>query len=106
VQGGTTAEGVHLGAMAGTVDIVQRCFTGMEARGDVLRFNPMLPTELPEVRFSVHYRGHRFDVTISRECFRIAARPGPAGPVKLGLRDKVVDLEPGNTVEIDLEPVL
>jgi alpha,alpha-trehalase len=106
VQGGTTAEGVHLGAMAGTVDIVQRCFTGMEARGDVLRFNPMLPTELPEVRFSVHYRGHRFDVTIARECFRIAARPGPAGAVKLGLRDKVVDLEPGNTVEIDLEPVL
>ena len=106
VQGGTTAEGVHLGAMAGTVDIVQRCFTGMEARGDVLRFNPTLPTELPEVRFSVHYRGHRVEVTITQEQFRIATRPGPARPIKLGLRDKVVDLEPGGTVEIDLEPVL
>ena len=106
VQGGTTAEGVHLGAMAGTVDIVQRCLTGMEARGDVLRFNPTLPTELPEVRFSVHYRGQRMDVTITQERFRIATRPGPARPIKLGLRDKVVDLEPGGTVEIDLEPVL
>jgi trehalose/maltose hydrolase-like predicted phosphorylase len=106
VQGGTTAEGVHLGAMAGTVDIVQRCFTGMEARGDVLRFNPMLPTELPEVRFSVHYRGHRVDVTITQERFRIATRPGLAPPIKLGLRDKVVDLEPGGIVEIDLEPVI
>jgi len=106
VQGGTTAEGVHLGAMAGTVDIVQRCFTGMEARGDVLRFNPTLPTELPDVRFSVHYRGHRVDVTITQEHFWIATRPGPAPPIKLGLRDKVVDLEPGGVVEIDLEPVL
>ena len=33
VQGGTTAEGIHLGAMAGTVDIVLRCLTGMRARG-------------------------------------------------------------------------
>jgi len=106
VQGGTTAEGVHLGAMAGTVDIVQRCFSGMEARGDVLRFNPALPTELSELRFSAHYRGHRVEVTITPEHFRISTRPGTARPIKLGLRDKVVDLEPGGTVEIDLEPVL
>ena len=28
IQGGTTAEGVHLGAMAGCVDLLQRCFAG------------------------------------------------------------------------------
>ncbi len=28
IQGGTTGEGIHLGAMAGTVDLIQRCFTG------------------------------------------------------------------------------
>jgi hypothetical protein len=32
VQGGTTPEGIHLGAMAGTVDLVQRCFGGVEIR--------------------------------------------------------------------------
>ncbi len=37
VQQGTTAEGVHLGAMAGTVDLLQRVSTGIEVRGDVLR---------------------------------------------------------------------
>jgi trehalose/maltose hydrolase-like predicted phosphorylase len=31
IQGGTTAEGVHLAAMAGSVDLLQRCFTGLEA---------------------------------------------------------------------------
>jgi alpha,alpha-trehalase len=108
VQGGTTAEGVHLGAMAGTVDIVQRAFSGMRARGDVLWFDPALPAELPELRFSAHYRGHRVDVTITGERFRITNRPGPARPVRLGLRDrvrdKVIDLEPGGTVELKLEP--
>ena len=46
VQGGTTAEGIHLGAMVGAVDIVLRCLTGMQARGDVLCFDPLLPPEL------------------------------------------------------------
>ncbi|MDJ0498279.1 MAG: glycoside hydrolase family 65 protein, partial [Acidimicrobiia bacterium] len=32
IQGGTTPEGIHLGAMAGTVDLVQRGFTGLETR--------------------------------------------------------------------------
>jgi alpha,alpha-trehalase len=105
VQGGTTAEGVHLGAMAGTVDIVQRAFSGMAAQGDVLWFDPALPVELPEVRFSVHYRGHRVEVTITGARFRVTARPGPGRPIRLGLRDKVIDLEPGGTVELALEPL-
>ena len=61
VQGGTTAEGIHLGAMAGTVDFVLRCLTGMRARGPVLRFDPAMPPEIKQLRFSVHYRGHRVE---------------------------------------------
>jgi Glycosyl hydrolase family 65 central catalytic domain len=33
-QGGTTSEGIHLGAMAGTLDLLQRCYTGLEVRED------------------------------------------------------------------------
>ena len=40
IQQGTTAEGVHLGAMAGTVDLVQCVSTGIEVTGDVLRLSP------------------------------------------------------------------
>ena len=42
VQGGTTAEGIHLGAMAGTVDIVLRCLSGLRARGPVLQWELVL----------------------------------------------------------------
>ena len=84
VQGGTTAEGIHLGAMAGSVDIVQRCLTGMEARGDVLWFDPALPPEVPRLRFSAHCRGHRLNVEITQDRMRVTARPRPAAPIRLG----------------------
>ena len=38
VQGGTTQEGVHMGVMVGTVDLMQRAYAGTEIRDDVLHF--------------------------------------------------------------------
>ena len=35
-QGGTTHTGVHLGAMAGSIDVVQRSFAGLRMRQDAL----------------------------------------------------------------------
>ena len=58
VQGGTTGEGIHLGAMAGTVDLLQRGFTGLETRDDVLGFDPFLPEALSRMRFRLRYRRH------------------------------------------------
>ena len=52
VQGGTTAEGIHLGAMAGTLDIVLLRLTGMRAHGDTLRFDPALPPQVKHLRFT------------------------------------------------------
>jgi trehalose/maltose hydrolase-like predicted phosphorylase len=58
VQGGTTSEGIHLGAMAGTLDLAQRCYTGLEPHDDVLRVAPALPPGLPDLRMELRYRGH------------------------------------------------
>jgi trehalose/maltose hydrolase-like predicted phosphorylase/beta-phosphoglucomutase-like phosphatase (HAD superfamily) len=102
VQGGTTAEGIHLGAMAGTVDIVQRCLTGMRARGEVLRFDPALPPEIKQLRFSVHYRGHRIEVMLAEDHMQVSSRPGEAAPIKVLVRDKVVELHPGGQTEFEL----
>jgi trehalose/maltose hydrolase-like predicted phosphorylase len=58
VQGGTTKEGIHLGAMAGTIDLLQRGFTGLETREDVLWLDPCLPEDLTQLRFRLRYRDH------------------------------------------------
>ena len=50
IQGGTTAEGIHLAAMAGTIDVLQRCFVGVETRDDVLSLNPSWPHLTAEPR--------------------------------------------------------
>jgi trehalose/maltose hydrolase-like predicted phosphorylase/beta-phosphoglucomutase-like phosphatase (HAD superfamily) len=103
VQGGTTAEGIHLGAMAGTVDIVLRCLTGMRARGPVLRFEPALPTEVKQLKFSVHYRGHRVDVELAEDQMQLSSRPGPAQPIKVLVHDQTIELAPGQAREVLLE---
>jgi len=102
VQGGTTAEGIHLGAMAGTVDIVLRCLTGMRARGPVLRFEPALPPEVKQLKFSVHYRGHRVDVELAEDRMKVSSRPGAAKPIKVLVHDQTVELGPGARHEFPL----
>ena len=83
LQGGTTAEGIHLGAMAGTVDLAQRCYTGLEAREDVLWLNPSLPEELDGLDFDVRYRGnwginlHLTPTAAAGPRARFLRRPGP-----------------------------
>jgi trehalose/maltose hydrolase-like predicted phosphorylase len=95
VQGGTTAEGIHLGAMAGTVDLVMRCLTGMRARGQVLLFDPAMPPEIKQLRFSVHYRGQRVELVFSEDCVEVTSRPGPAAPITVSVREQTVELHPG-----------
>ena len=44
IQGGTTKEGIHLGVMAGTLDLVQRYYAGVQIRDGILYFDPRLPS--------------------------------------------------------------
>jgi alpha,alpha-trehalase len=101
-QGGTTAEGIHLGAMAGTVDLAQRCYTGIETRGDVLWLNPRLPTEVRELRLELRYRRHWLSLDVSSEEVRVGVRHEADGVVKIGFRDEVLELRPGDSVRLPL----
>jgi alpha,alpha-trehalase len=97
IQGGTTAEGIHLGAMAGTVDIVQRGYTGLEARGDVLWLNPRLPGELSCLRLTLRYRGLTIELEVRQEALEVHARASNAAPIALGVVDEVHTLKAGET---------
>ena len=103
VQGGTTAEGIHLGAMAGTVDLVQRCYTGLETREDVLWLNPSLPEELDGLDFDVRYRGHwGINLHLTPRLLRVRVAAADAAPVRVAVRGQVVELAPGSTREFPL----
>ena len=102
IQQGTTAEGVHLGAMAGTVDLLQRVSTGIEARGDVLRLNPELPQEMKRLDMRIRYRGHSLDLRLTRDSLRVRGRDGAAAPISLCIDDKVYEFVSGTTRVFEL----
>ncbi|WP_454860689.1 glycosyl hydrolase family 65 protein [Promicromonospora soli] len=64
--------------MAGTVDLVLRCFAGLETRDDVLWLHPVLPPEISRAEFQILYRGQRVRVAHSA--------PGPAAAAGLRRR--------------------
>ena len=73
IQGGTTSEGIHLGAMAGTVDLIQRCYTGIEIRDQHLWLNPALPEELTHLCLRLRFRDQTVEVHISHDLLRVRA---------------------------------
>jgi beta-phosphoglucomutase family hydrolase len=97
IQQGTTAEGVHLGAMAGTVDLVQRVSTGIEITGDVLRLNPQLPQALERLDMRIRYRGHTLDLKLTRDALTVRGREGDAAPIRLQVRNEARVFECGTT---------
>jgi trehalose/maltose hydrolase-like predicted phosphorylase len=97
IRQGTTAEGVHLGAMAGTVDLVQRVSTGIEVTGDVLRLNPQLPQELERLDMRIRYRGHSLDLRLTRDSLTVRGRERGATPIHLGFKDKRYEFTGGST---------
>jgi beta-phosphoglucomutase family hydrolase len=96
-QHGTTRAGIHLGAMAGSIDVVQRSFAGLRFSGDTILFAPNLPTGLRAVAFEVLYRGHRLRVHLKGGDMSIASAPGDAGPIKVQVRGIDEELPPGQT---------
>jgi trehalose/maltose hydrolase-like predicted phosphorylase len=102
IQGGTTAEGIHLGAMAGTVDLVQRAFTGLEIRDNVLWFNPVLPDQMPCLNLQLRYRGHWLAVEITTETMRITFDKGWSKEVKIGVCGIVYTFKTGEQREFDI----
>ena len=101
IQGGTTPEGVHIGAMAGTIDIMQRCYTGLEARDDILHLNPSLPKELQKIKLKLYYRRQWLDIDIYQDRVIVEAQPSNAKPITMDVKGEQFKLSSGEIKEID-----
>ncbi|NES12813.1 glycoside hydrolase family 65 protein [Micromonospora sp. PPF5-17] len=97
---GTTGNGVHLGAMAGTADILQRCYTGLEARDDALRLHPQLPPALGHLDFNVGYRGHWLRCHCSHDVVSVEVLPSAAAPVTVILEEAAHVVSGGDRISV------
>ncbi|WP_308222298.1 glycosyl hydrolase family 65 protein [Kitasatospora sp. A2-31] len=95
-QRGTTAEGVHLGAMAGAVDLLQRCYTGLEIREDALWLDPRLPSALGRLELELRYRGHwGLVVAVDRAAATVSLHEDRQDPVVVRFRGSPTVVRPG-----------
>ncbi len=93
IQGGTTPEGIHLGAMAGSVNIIQNGYTGIETRNHVLWLNPCLPEELTSLEMQLRYRGHTLNIQIIGGELIVDSLRTSREPIRVGVKDSEYTLE-------------
>ncbi len=106
IQGGTTREGIHMGVMAGTLDVMQRGYAGTRIRDGVLCFNPRLPRRLDEFSFAILFRGTPVSVTLSGDTLTLAVHPeGVSLPIKVAVANDVRELSPGDHTVFEVSRV-
>ncbi len=102
IQGGTTPEGIHLGAMAGVVDQLQRGYTCIEPREEVLWLNPCLPHELHCLKLRIRYRDRFLVIEVDPDTLKVSGPPEMENPKKIGFKGQVYELMPGESLYFDL----
>ena len=105
IQGGTTKEGIHMGVMAGTLDLVQRSYAGTYISNGVLCFDPRLPNRLASLSFSMQFRETPIQLTLTRDRLTLALHAeGGSRSVRVAVRGDVRKLSVGDRTVFDLSP--
>ncbi len=99
---GSTREGIHLAAMSGCIDILQRGYAGLEIRSDILVLNPQLPKLIKRIRFHIRYRKHWLDLEITQNQVRVESLTSKAIPFTVMIRDEIIRLYPGKKAIVDM----
>ena len=93
VQGGTSQEAIHLGVMAGTLDLLQRGYLGSEIRSGVLYFAPKLVDKLDGLSFPMRFRETPLELTLEGGELTAAAHADGSGRrIKIGVGDEVREI--------------
>ena len=103
VQGGTTEEGVHLGAMAGSVDIVKRHYAGLHYDLEGLRFEPHMPRRMVRIAFRVLHRRRWYAVELTHDTLRVSVDRAEERAVLVEVQKEEFVIEPGQTLEVAIE---
>ncbi len=71
IQGGTTAEGIHAGVMAGTLMIALNTFAGIDLRRGHLQINPKLPKAWKAMSFKLNFKGREYQIRIDTKQIKL-----------------------------------
>lgn len=89
-QGGTTAEGIHSGVMAGTINIISRVIAGIHFSEDEgkIDVNPALPDHWRRLTFKLLVRGRRYAFDFTAKGVAVVVDTEGESPLEIKLGKK------------------
>jgi len=84
------------------MDQVQRCYTGIVIRNDLLWLPPCLPEELACLCLQLRYRGYFLKIELCSDYVEVASLRASSHPIRVGCAEKVVELSGRDTVTFSL----
>ena len=97
-----TDEGIHLGAMGGTLAMLQHHYLGLRVQAEYLEVDPDLPPFIGQVRMSVIFRGAGLKFSIGKTQLTIHAEPQNDSSVGVSYQEQRHSLEPGASMRFDI----
>jgi len=94
-----TVEGIHLGAMAGALDVLHRHYLGLRPTVEGLRVLPAPPQGLGDASVRLLFRNAWLQASLTRGVLRIESEPG-SPVVDLFHAGQCISLQPGQGVEL------
>jgi trehalose/maltose hydrolase-like predicted phosphorylase len=102
VQGGTTQEGIHMGVMAGTLDLIQRGYMGSRIRDGVLYFDPKPVGNLDGLSFPMRFHEMPLEVKLEGGKLTVTAQSdGVNQSIQVGVGDSVREIQSGESYTFD-----
>lgn len=108
IQGGTTQEGIHVGVMAGTIDLLLRCYAGLAILENRVCLNPRLPKEWKNLKFKIRYKNVWLSIVLTNQKVSVRAKPlqnislQRGAEIPIEVHHKTYHLRPGKITVIDL----
>ncbi|HZU91933.1 MAG TPA: glycoside hydrolase family 65 protein [Stellaceae bacterium] len=91
----TAEEGLHLGAMAAVLAVVQRHYLGLDLKREAIRLDPAPPPELGPIRLDFRYRQDDFRLDWDGSQLRITAAASNRASAAVGYGARLKTIRPG-----------
>jgi len=95
-----TRNGIHLGAMAGTVHILQHHYLGLRIHNSSICLDPSIPLSLRQFRMNFEFRDNDLEIEAVEDCLKITASSLNLSPVQVVCRGEAQKLQPGTEIVI------
>jgi trehalose/maltose hydrolase-like predicted phosphorylase len=96
IQGGTTKEGIHMGVMAGALDLIQRGYMGAEIQNGVLCFSPKPNERLDGFSFPLRFRKTQLEIALKEDSLMVAVHTDGLGrTIEVSVGDATREIKDG-----------